>query len=244
MHSKTVCYNHGAFPLSDMVPPNFSIVTHRHMSRVSRSLIIAAAAIMVLTLAFTGPALAQDAPSEVTADEVNLVARELWCPLCSGVRLDACELKACDQMKDVIAIKLAEGEDTESIKAYFVDQYGPQVLGEPPREGFNWLAWILPVLAFAIGGVFVWRQMRRMMRSPADQDVGAGSETTASKKAAEPQDDYERKLDEELGPLWLMSTNWRRKRTTTALHIRSPTGPMRRQRIPKPAQFFLADRRL
>ena len=77
--------------------------------------------ISVLLSNFAGSVLAQDSPpsasgSEITADEVNLVARELWCPLCSGVRLDACELKACDQMKEVIAIKLAEGEDTESIK--------------------------------------------------------------------------------------------------------------------------------
>lgn len=72
------------------------------------------------------------------------MSRELWCPLCSGVRLDSCELKACEQMKDVIAIKLSEGEDTTSIKSYFVDQYGPQVLGEPPRQGFSVLAWVLP----------------------------------------------------------------------------------------------------
>ena len=101
------------------------------------------------------------------AGQVNEIARELWCPLCSGVRLDACELKACVQMKEMIAIKLAEGEDVESIKAYFVDRSGPQVLGEPPRQGFNWLAWILPVIALVLGGVFLWRQMKRMMKPAA-----------------------------------------------------------------------------
>jgi cytochrome c-type biogenesis protein CcmH len=109
------------------------------------------------------PAASTEA-NAVTPDQVNAVARELWCPLCSGVRLDACELKACAQMKDVIAIKLAEGEDTESIKAYFVEQYGPQVMGEPPRAGFNWLAWILPALAAVVGGFFFWRTTQRMMQ--------------------------------------------------------------------------------
>src|SRR5687767_8839880 len=65
---------------------------------------------------------AASAANEVSPDDVNKVARDLWCPLCSGVRLDACELKACTQMKDMIAIKLAEGEDSESIQAYFVEQ--------------------------------------------------------------------------------------------------------------------------
>ena len=80
----------------------------------------------------------------VTANDIKDVADELWCPLCSGVRLDACELKACEQMRDVIAEKLAAGEPKDDIKTYFVAQYGPQVMGEPPMEGFNWLAWVLP----------------------------------------------------------------------------------------------------
>ena len=48
-------------------------------------------------------------------------------------------------MKDEIAIKLAAGDGLPEIKSYFVDQYGPQVLGEPPWEGFNLLAWVLPI---------------------------------------------------------------------------------------------------
>jgi cytochrome c-type biogenesis protein CcmH len=130
------------------------------------------------------------AAGQVSADEVNTVARELWCPLCSGVRLDSCELKACEQMKDVIAIKLAEGEDTGSIIDYFVGQYGPQVLGQPPLEGFNWLAWILPVLVLLGGGAFLLLRSRSMVRGPAA--------AAASDAAAAPPSEYDRKLDEEL----------------------------------------------
>jgi cytochrome c-type biogenesis protein CcmH len=156
---------------------------------------------VMLVWSITGAALGQDtlptgSGDEVTLDEINLVAREIWCPLCSGVRLDGCELKACDQMKDVIAVKLAEGEDTEAIKQYFVGQYGPQVLGEPPRQGFNWLAWILPFVAFIAGGVFLWRQMGRMVR-PAAQTAATDQETPSSGVGA-PDGEYEQKLDEEL----------------------------------------------
>jgi cytochrome c-type biogenesis protein CcmH len=130
----------------------------------------------------------------VTADEVNEVARGLWCPLCSGVRLDSCELKACEQMKEVIAIKLAAGEDAEAIKAYFLEQYGPQILGEPPREGFNWLAWILPFAALVGGAFFLWNRIRSMIR-PAVQNASESPDSQASKP---PEDEYERKLEEEL----------------------------------------------
>jgi cytochrome c-type biogenesis protein CcmH/NrfF len=148
----------------------------------------------------------------VTPDEVNNVARELWCPLCSGVRLDACELKACEQMRDVIAVKLTEGEDTETIKAYFVEQYGPQVMGEPPRQGFNWLAWLLPAAAAVVGGYFFWRTTQRMMQPVAPLADDSGTElpantsfsntpvtldTTVEKPLTE-EDEYSQKLDEEL----------------------------------------------
>lgn len=180
---------------------------HTH-SRLFTKPLIATVLFVLLAWLTAGTLLAQESPTsaaerEVTANDVNVVARELWCPLCSGVRLDACELKACDQMKDVIAIKLAEGEDTESIKEYFVGQYGPQVLGEPPREGFNWLAWILPVVALVIGGVFLWRQMGRMMRptqaaGSADSPSPAPHSWSAPTAETNGEDEYERKLNEEL----------------------------------------------
>jgi cytochrome c-type biogenesis protein CcmH len=128
----------------------------------------------------------------VSADQVNDVAKQLWCPLCSGVRLDACELKACSQMKEVIGQKLAQGVDVETIKNYFVAQYGPQVLGEPPMEGFNWLAWVLPVVALIAGGVFVYARTRKMVRTaPAEQSSSTPGSVAGS-------DEYAQKLDEEL----------------------------------------------
>jgi cytochrome c-type biogenesis protein CcmH len=142
-----------------------------------------------------GPAGAAAITATVGPDQVNEVAKQLWCPLCSGVRLDACELKACSQMKDVIGQKLAEGTDVQAIKNYFVAQYGPQVLGEPPMEGFNWLAWLLPVVAVVAGGLFVISRARKMVRTapaiPTTQDTATPSQPAAG-------DDYAHKLDEEL----------------------------------------------
>ncbi len=158
----------------------------------------ALAAGLLLALALGGVVAAQNdtppvtvAPG-VTANDVNDVARRLYCPLCSGVRLDACELKACIQMKDVIALKLSEGESFEQIRDYFVEQYGPQVLGEPPRQGwFNLLAWTLPVIVLVLAGVLFWRKASNLVRRPAAQPVSAPA-------AGGSEDDYERKLEEEL----------------------------------------------
>ena len=173
---------------------------------------------------------AADNPSpavrEVSDNEVKEVAQELWCPLCSGVRLDTCELKACEQMRQEIAIQLANGESVESIKAYFLDQYGPQVLGEPPREGFNLLAWIVPfAVLLGAAGVLLFRSRRLLSQRTAMQTAGIGldavffeddeldnmsednmpenvsdnlQDDTHIVQNGEPADSYERALDEEL----------------------------------------------
>lgn len=162
---------------------------------------------LLLVSISSGPVLAQGtdqpgAAGEVTANDVNDVAEDLWCPLCSGVRLDACELKACDQMKDVIAIKLSEGESAEEIKAYFLDQYGPQVLGEPPREGFNWLAWIMPFAVLLAGGGFLWYRARHMFGAGDDLATAVASGPAGAGRSADSgeseKDSYDRKLEEEL----------------------------------------------
>lgn len=154
--------------------------------------------LIVIALAWSGlarPLAAQESESttrQVTADEVNEVARQIWCPLCSGVRLDSCELKACEQMRQEIALKLAAGEDAESIRAYFLAQYGPQTLGEPPREGFNWLAWILPFVALGGGAIFLAVRGRSLFVRTA----GAPRRPTAT---LAPEDEpYARRLEEEL----------------------------------------------
>jgi cytochrome c-type biogenesis protein CcmH len=160
-----------------------------------KQILILAVVVVLLTLVRVQVVFAQEgaaapAAGAATANDVNEVAKELWCPLCSGVRLDACELRACDQMKDVIADKLSAGESTQNIKDYFVQQYGPQVLGAPPLEGFNWLAWILPVVVFVGGGVFLWSRTRHMVRQPKPAAVNSAP--------VEPGDRYAQELEKEL----------------------------------------------
>jgi cytochrome c-type biogenesis protein CcmH len=78
------------------------------------------------------------------------VARELNCPLCQGYTLQDCPLPVCGQMRALIAQRLDAGESKASIKAEFVDEYGPQVLGVPPRSGAGLVAWALPGLVLVV----------------------------------------------------------------------------------------------
>ena len=50
-------------------------------------------------------------------------------------------------MKAFIRARIAAGDSAAQIKASLVDQFGPAVLAEPPKRGFDLLAWLLPLAA-------------------------------------------------------------------------------------------------
>lgn len=157
------------------------------MNKITRYAI--GASLALLTWAALVAPLAGQTP---TPNQINAVARELWCPLCNGIRLDNCELQACIQMREVIAQKLAAGENKEQIKAYFVQQYGDVVLGAPANEGFNRLVWLLPILiALTAAGWLVY-----FVRAWTRRRAASAAASPAVAVAA--QDDYHKRVDEEL----------------------------------------------
>lgn len=98
-------------------------------------------------------------------DEVNAVAKGLYCPVCENVPLDVCPTQACAQWRALIREKLTEGWTEEQIKQYFVDQYGDRVLAQPPARGLNLLVYIIPPLFF-IGGIFVvYSNLKKIKKS-------------------------------------------------------------------------------
>jgi cytochrome c-type biogenesis protein CcmH len=98
----------------------------------------------------------------VTSDDVNAIAKQMYCPVCENEPLDACRTAACQQWRAQIAQMLSEGQTEAQIKQYFVDRYGLRVLAQPPAEGNSLLLWVLPLVALVIGGVYVTLLIRRM----------------------------------------------------------------------------------
>ncbi|MCX8061302.1 MAG: cytochrome c-type biogenesis protein CcmH [Anaerolineales bacterium] len=120
----------------------------------------------VVALGTTTVTLAQTPnPNSITDDQVNAIAKYLYCPVCENVPLDVCGTQACEQWRQVIRQKLAEGWNEAQIRQYFVDQYGDRVLATPPPRGINWLAYIVPPVAILIG-VWVLVQAFRSWKRP------------------------------------------------------------------------------
>ncbi|HLE23123.1 MAG TPA: cytochrome c-type biogenesis protein [Anaerolineales bacterium] len=141
-----------------------------------------------LMLAFsTGRASAQEpTPSD---DEVNAIARELYCPVCENVPLDVCPTQACAQWRATIREKLVLGWTEPQIQDYFVAQYGDRVLAAPPPRGLNWLVYLLPPVALVAAGLLLWQTMRRWRRAAEQAPIPA---------APQEADPYVRRLEEEL----------------------------------------------
>jgi len=118
--------------------------------------------LLVLTLVVILPLSAVSAQESTPSDDdVNRIAGELYCPVCENVPLDECPTEACQQWRDLIRQRLAEGWTDREIKDYFVEQYGDRVLGEPPRRGLNWMLYILPPLVIIMGLVLLVLKLRR-----------------------------------------------------------------------------------
>ncbi|UCG23174.1 MAG: cytochrome c-type biogenesis protein CcmH [Chloroflexota bacterium] len=169
----------------------------RGLTKLPRLILVASIIMAILAVAL--PPLAQGQTVPVTDDEVNEVAKELYCPICESTPLDVCATQACADWREVIRTKLAEGQTAQEIKDYFELQYGPQALAEPPQSGFTLAVWILPILAVVVGGFFFIRYVRGLRVEANSAAAGAQEiESSMPEEDAPAGDDYRARIESEL----------------------------------------------
>lgn len=103
--------------------------------------LLAVVAALLAALALAAPA------ASLTVVEV---AREVRCPTCN-TPLDVSDSPAAQRMKVFIAERIAEGDDKQQIIGALVDEFGRGVLATPPKEGFDLVAWIVPIVLVLAG---------------------------------------------------------------------------------------------
>ena len=139
---------------------------------------------IAITLALA-PAAAAACPTVADLED------ELICPTCKTT-LDQSDAPVARQIKSIVARRVEDCASKQQIKDELVADFGPSVLAAPPREGFHWLAWVLPpiglLVAAGVISVLVWRWSRR-----------STAEVAADSNGPVPLDpDVERRLDREL----------------------------------------------
>ena len=148
------------------------------------------AVLIVIALALTPHSTFAQGPTP-TDDEVNRIAKQLYCPVCESTPLDVCPTEACRQWRDLIRTMLAEGKSEEEIKQYFVAQYGVRVLDEPPNRLVTYL---VPGLVILLGAFLLFRGSQMWLK-PSPTEAGGAS---AEPEAKPSQDPYIARLEEEL----------------------------------------------
>jgi len=125
-----------------------------------------------------------------SADDVNRVARQLYCPVCENEPLDVCQTPACVQWKAQIAQYLAEGKSDEEIVQIFVDRFGlrvkANVLADTP------ILWIGPLVVAILGGAFALMLIRRMTRQ------GRAAQTSPPATGTPGGDEYAMRVERDL----------------------------------------------
>ena len=124
------------------------------------------ALLAVLTLSNAVHAQSGENAGAYNEAEAQAIDRMLMCPVCPAQTIDQTEVPLAKQMRAQVRELLADGATRKEVLAWFSapERYGPGVLAEPPRSGYNLIAWIVPgvvIVAALAGGLLTLRAMRR-----------------------------------------------------------------------------------
>ncbi len=92
------------------------------------------------------------------------VEDEVMCVECHTA-LNVSTAPVADQERAFIRDRIAEGMTKAEIKAALVEEYGPDVLAEPPSEGFDVAAWLVPAALVALAALGIALMARRWRRT-------------------------------------------------------------------------------
>lgn len=153
---------------------------------------------LVLTLVAVAAVLALVTPARASEERPTLaeLESEVYCPTCKSL-LSLSNAPIAQRMRQFISEQIAAGATKSEIKDLLVDQFGEAVLAAPPKEGFNLLAWVLPLFGIVVAGGAIaflavrWTRSSRERVSPVPVDPSSNG-----RRAIDPE--LERRLDEEL----------------------------------------------
>ena len=120
------------------------------MMKQRRSLLIVLALLALVSAAWSYMFIAY--PPQPTLDQrVHDVGEQLKCPVCQHESVADSSASIAEQMRLVIRQQLQEGRSEQQVLQYFAARYGNQILLTPPVQGFNLLAWLMPVVMLLLG---------------------------------------------------------------------------------------------
>ncbi len=85
----------------------------------------------------------------------NNIYKNLRCLICQGQSIADSNSDFAQTLKLVVKDKIEEGKSEKEIYNFLVEKYGDWIVYKPPFNKINSVLWLLPYLAFIIGGFFL-----------------------------------------------------------------------------------------
>ena len=144
--------------------------------------------LLLLPISLASVSLAQNVPSErETEAAFRRVSNRLLCQCGCNYMVLSCNHLDCPSatyIRKTIKTSLADDTSEDAIVTNFVEQYGAQILPEPPRKGFGWMAWVMPFLALLLGGggvsYVLWQWKWKPQAAQATEMPDENQQTTVS----------------------------------------------------------------
>ncbi len=153
--------------------------------------------LVITSLLLFVPVAAQENTSTVSDDDVNRIAKKLYCPVCENITLDTCGTAACEDWRYEIELQLEQGKTDAAIIDDFVTRFGDRVVGTPQNPTLRALSlatpWLLIIAGFCALLYTSWRWWSN--QDAAQQPVNAQSSPTAPGASLS---DYQAQLERDL----------------------------------------------
>jgi len=133
----------------------------------------------------------------VTADQVNAIAHNLYCPVCENTPLDVCPTEACARWRAQISDLIGQGQDEQQIDQYFIDHFGMRTVGVPTDATSRLLTVGVPFGLILIAGMLIFWQLWRWYRARGELISAGEAEAPPTEPAHEP-DEYRTRIEAEL----------------------------------------------
>ena len=116
-------------------------------------LIAAVAVVLAAPLAAVGPS-AQEAKAQELMETLR-------CLKCQSQSIADSDAPMAGDMRHQVRIRIAAGEDPESIRAWLMERYGDYVSYKPEVSASTWPLFAFPLLLVLVAGVILYRRFGR-----------------------------------------------------------------------------------
>jgi cytochrome c-type biogenesis protein CcmH len=122
-------------------------------------------AVLVATLAATGPAWAVQ-PDEVLSNpalesRARELSKELRCMVCQNQSIDDSDAPLARDLRLLVRERLVAGDSDNQVIDFLVARYGEFVLLRPRLAWRTVVLWLAPLVALLAGALGIWLTLRR-----------------------------------------------------------------------------------